>query len=161
MTSAEQIRVIREAAYAARAVLNDATLVCRATGMAYSSDLHPRFRDATLALEALLAHPLEPGTWPAMTDASTTAILEAIAATTGIPVDVLVADPPGEGAFTRAQQGSPATITRWRTELDERTCEPCRARHGEPAGIGYAGHHPPPHPDCENPDGCRCTLERD
>lgn len=34
--------------------------------------------------------------------------------------------------------------------LDEHTCEPCRGRHGQTAT--------PPHADCENPDGCRCTT---
>ena len=118
MTSAEQILVIREAAYAARAVLDNATWVARdgSPAMAYRKNLHPRFRDAVMALEALLCHPPE-------------------------------TEPEGE-------------TTRWRAQLDERTCQPCRDRDGAPAGEGVTRHRLPPHPDCKNPDGCRCTTER-
>ena len=43
----------------------------------------------------------------------------------------------------------------WRTNLDEHTCDNCRALDGADCTMRW-----PPHPDCENPDGCRCTVER-
>ncbi len=162
MTSAEQILVIREAAYAARAVLDNATWVARdgSPAMAYRKDLHPRFRDAIMGLEALLCHPPEE---PAgRLDIATDICLAAIAEATGLPADVIASDLGAEGALTRAQYRARRTgerTTRWLSRLDKHTCDACRARHGEPAGTGVTRHKPPPHPDCESEHGCRCTLE--
>ena len=50
--------------------------------------------------------------------------------------------------------GGPIPVRTSLAVLDENTCEPCRSRHGQRVGV-----RPPPHRDCENPDGCRCTCE--
>ncbi len=43
----------------------------------------------------------------------------------------------------------------WVTPIDEHTCPACKERYGLPA----AGLAVPPHPDCTNPEGCRCVVE--
>lgn len=47
-----------------------------------------------------------------------------------------------------------ATRARFESPLDADACEPCKARHGAP----FAEGDPVDHPDCENPNGCRCMI---
>lgn len=56
-----------------------------------------------------------------------------------------------------AAQGSPSPIDVlkrvWMTVVDEHACETCQSMDGR-----EIDDLEPPHPDCENENGCRCTV---
>lgn len=57
--------------------------------------------------------------------------------------------PGGQAAARRLRQA--AKQLRWKAVLDTETCDACALRDGK------KGLPAPPHPDCGNPNGCRCT----
>jgi hypothetical protein len=47
-----------------------------------------------------------------------------------------------------------ATASRFEATTDAQACGPCKARHGAP----FAKGDPVDHPECKNPNGCRCVV---